>query len=380
MALTEPTYVRRALAEPKPPPVMSRGPLARTRTHLFDGVFNATLTAVSAVIAAMLVWPTVKFLIVDAVWTGSSRVDCLPETLGREVGACWPFIKAKFAQFMYGFYPASEAWRVDLTYTVGVILLVPLLIPPAPYKRLNAILFFGVFPVAGFFLLVGGVFGLPHVETRLWGGLLVTLVISFTGIILSLPLGILLALGRRSELPIIRTLSVVFIEFWRGVPLITVLFFATYMLPFFLPVSWKIDGLARVLIGVVLFAGAYMAEVVRGGLQAIPRGQFEGAMALGLGYWRMMGLVVLPQALRLVIPGIVNSFISLFKDTTLVLIVAIFDLLGQMRAAFADPNWATPVTLFTGFAFAGMIYFLVSFGMSRYAMFMERRLNTERPR
>jgi len=380
MALTEPTYVRRALAEPKPPPVMSRGPLAWTRTHLFDGVFNATLTAVSAVIVAMLVWPTVKFLIVDAVWTGSSRVDCLPETLGREVGACWPFIKAKFAQFMYGFYPASEAWRVDLTYTVGVILLVPLLIPPAPYKRLNAILFFGVFPVAGFFLLVGGVFGLPHVETRLWGGLLVTLVISFTGIILSLPLGILLALGRRSELPIIRTLSVVFIEFWRGVPLITVLFFATYMLPFFLPVSWKIDGLARVLIGVVLSAGAYMAEVVRGGLQAIPRGQFEGAMALGLGYWRMMGLVVLPQALRLVIPGIVNSFISLFKDTTLVLIVAIFDLLGQMRAAFADPNWATPVTLFTGFAFAGMIYFLVSFGMSRYAMFMERRLNTERPR
>ena len=380
MALTEPTYVRRALAEPKPPPVMSRGPLAWTRTHLFDGVFNATLTAVSALIVAMLVWPTVKFLIVDAVWTGSSRVDCLPETLGREVGACWPFIKAKFAQFMYGFYPASEAWRVDLTYTVGVILLVPLLIPPAPYKRLNAILFFGVFPVAGFFLLVGGVFGLPHVETRLWGGLLVTLVISFTGIILSLPLGILLALGRRSELPIIRTLSVVFIEFWRGVPLITVLFFATYMLPFFLPVSWKIDGLARVLIGVVLFAGAYMAEVVRGGLQAIPRGQFEGAMALGLGYWRMMGLVVLPQALRLVIPGIVNSFISLFKDTTLVLIVAIFDLLGQMRAAFADPNWATPVTLFTGFAFAGMIYFLVSFGMSRYAMFMERRLNTERPR
>ena len=171
-----------------------------------------------------------------------------------------------------------------------------------------------------------------------------------------------------------------FIEFWRGVPLITVLFFATYMLPFFLPVSWKIDGLARVLIGVVLFAGAYMAEVVRGGLQAIPRGQFEGAMALGLGYWRMMGLVVLPQALRLVIPGIVNSFISLFKDTTLVLIVAIFDLLGQMRAAFADPNWATPVTLFTGFAFAGIIYFLLSFGMSRYAMFMERRLNTERPR
>jgi general L-amino acid transport system permease protein len=173
---------------------------------------------------------------------------------------------------------------------------------------------------------------------------------------------------------------VIFIEFWRGVPLITVLFFATYMLPLFLPGSWKIDALLRVLVGVALFSGAYMAEVVRGGLQAIPRGQFEGAMALGLGYWRMMGLIILPQALRLVIPGIVNSFIALFKDTTLVLIVAIFDLLGQMRAAFADPNWATPATLFTGFACAGIIYFLVSFGMSRYALSMERRLNAEHRR
>jgi general L-amino acid transport system permease protein len=190
-----------------------------------------------------------------------------------------------------------------------------------------------------------------------------------------------LALGRRSELPIVHSLCVVFIELWRGVPLITVLFFATYMLPFFLPAGWTndgaLDGLLRVLIGVVLFAAAYQAEVVRGGLQAIPRGQFEGAMALGLGYWRMTGLVILPQALRLIIPGIVNSFISLFKDTSLVMIVAIFDLLGQLRAAFADPAWATPVTLFTGFAFAGIIYFLVSFGMSRYALFIERRLSAD---
>jgi general L-amino acid transport system permease protein len=222
--------------------------------------------------------------------------------------------------------------------------------------------------------------GLPIVDTRLWGGLLVTLVVAVTGIVTSMPVGIALALGRRATIPLIRIFSITFIELWRGVPLITVLFFATYMLPLFLPDDWRIDALARVLIGVVLFAGAYMAEVVRGGLQAIPRGQFEGAMALGLGYWRMMGLVILPQALRLVIPGIVNSFIALFKDTTLVLIVAIFDLLGQLRAAFADPTWATPVTLFTGFAFAGMIYFVVSFGMSRYALFTERRLSTERPR
>ncbi len=376
--VSQPSYIRRALIEPEPPPVASTDALRRTRARLFGGALNTTLTLVIAVIIALLVWPTVKFLFIDAVWTGSSRVDCLPETVGREVGACWPFVKAKFTQFMYGFYPESEQWRVNLTYALGAILLVPLLIPSAPFKGLNAVVFFGAFPVIAFFLLTGGVFGLPHVETRVWGGLLVTLVISFTGIILSLPLGILLALGRRSEFPIVRTFCIIFIEFWRGVPLITVLFFATYMLPFFLPTNWRIDGLARVLIGVVLFAGAYMAEVVRGGLQAIPRGQFEGAMALGLGYWRMMGLVILPQALRLVIPGIVNSFISLFKDTTLVLIVAIFDLLGQLRAAFADPSWATPVTLFTGFAFAGIIYFVVSFGMSRYALFVERRLSIDR--
>jgi general L-amino acid transport system permease protein len=376
--VSQPSYIRRALIEPEPPPVASTDALRTTRARLFGGALNTTLTLVSAVIIVSLVWPTVKFLFIDAVWTGSSRLDCLPETVGREVGACWPFVKAKFTQFMYGFYPESEQWRVNVTYALGAILLVPLLIPSAPFKAVNALAFFGVFPVLAFFLLTGGVFGLPHVETRLWGGLLVTLVISFTGIILSLPLGILLALGRRSEFPIVRTFCIIFIEFWRGVPLITVLFFATYMLPFFLPTDWRIDGLARVLIGVVLFAGAYMAEVVRGGLQAIPRGQFEGAMALGLGYWRTMGLVILPQALRLVIPGLVNSFIALFKDTTLVLIVAIFDLLGQLRAAFADPSWATPVTLFTGFAFAGIIYFVVSFGMSRYALFVERRLSSGR--
>ena len=376
--VSQPSYFRRALVEPEPPPVASTDALRRTRARLFGSALNTMLTLVSAVIIVLLVWPTVKFLFIDAVWTGSSRVDCLPETVGREVGACWPFVKAKFAQFMYGFYLESEQWRVNVTYALGAILLVPLLIPSAPFKGLNALAFFGVFPVLAFFLLTGGVLGLPHVETRLWGGLLVTLVISFTGITFSLPLGVLLALGRRSEFPIVRMFCIIFIEFWRGVPLITVLFFATYMLPFFLPTDWRIDGLARVLIGVVLFAGAYMAEVVRGGLQAIPRGQFEGAMALGLGYWRMMGLVILPQALRLVIPGLVNSFIALFKDTTLVLIVAIFDLLGQLRAAFADPSWATPVTLFTGFAFAGIIYFVVSFAMSRYALFVERRLSIDR--
>jgi general L-amino acid transport system permease protein len=369
-------FVRGDLIAPLEPPRVSTGVPGWMHQRLFDGIPNSILTVVSFAVLVAVLWPAIRFLLIDAVWDGSSRVDCLPETAGRPVGACWPFVAAKFDQFMYGFYPQTEHWRVNLTYALGMILLVPLLIPRLPYKAANAILFFGIFPVVAFFLLVGGVFGLPHVETRVWGGLLVTLVIAFTGIIGSLPLGILLALGRRSELPLIRTLSVVFIEFWRGVPLITVLFFATYMLPLFLPGNWKIDALARVLVGVVLFAAAYMAEVVRGGLQAIPRSQFEAAQALGLGYWRMMGFVVLPQALKLVIPGIVNSFIALFKDTTLVLIVAIFDLLGQLRAAFSDPNWATPSTLFTGFAFAGMIYFAFCFAMSRYALFVERRLST----
>jgi general L-amino acid transport system permease protein len=220
--------------------------------------------------------------------------------------------------------------------------------------------------------------GLPIVDTRQWGGLLVTLVVSVTGIVASMPIGIALALGRRASIPLIRVFSVIFIEFWRGVPLITVLFFATYMLPLFLPGNFTVDGLVRVLIGVALFSGAYNAEVIRGGLQAIPRGQGEASSALGMSYWKTTGLVVMPQALRHVIPGLVNSFIALFKDTTLVLIVAIFDLLGSLRASFADPNWATPTTLFTGFAFAGLIYFAFCFSMSRYSLFVEHRLNAHR--
>ena len=220
--------------------------------------------------------------------------------------------------------------------------------------------------------------GLPVVDTRLWGGLLVTLVVSVTGIVASMPIGIALALGRRATIPLIRIFCIAFIEFWRGVPLITVLFFATYMLPLFLPGNFTVDGLVRALIGIALFAGAYQAEVVRGGLQAIPRGQGEAAAALGLSWWKTTALIVLPQALRHVIPGLVNSFIALFKDTSLVSIVALFDLLGSLRASFSDPNWATPTTLFTGFAFTGLIYFAFCFGMSRYSLFVEHRLNAHR--
>lgn len=215
---------------------------------------------------------------------------------------------------------------------------------------------------------------LPEVETSVWGGLLVTLVVAIAGIVASLPLGVLLALGRRSQLPAVRILSIGFIEFWRGVPLITVLFMSSVMLPLFLPEGVEFNKLLRALIGVALFSSAYMAEVVRGGLQAIPKGQYEGADSLGLGYGQKMRLIIMPQALTLVIPGIVNTFIGLFKDTVLVLIIGLFDLLGSVQAANTDASWASPVQQTTGYFLAAAIFFIFCFGMSRYSMFMENRL------
>lgn len=207
--------------------------------------------------------------------------------------------------------------------------------------------------------------------------MLVTLVVAITGIVASLPIGILLALGRRSQMPIVKMASIIFIEFWRGVPLITVLFMSSVMLPLFLPEGVNFDKLLRCLIGVALFSAAYMAEVVRGGLQAIPKGQYEGAQALGLPYWKMMGLIVLPQALKLVIPGIVNTFIGLFKDTTLVLIIGLFDLLGIIQLNItADAKWFAPSVNHTGYAFAAIVFFIFCFGMSRYSIYMEEKLHT----
>ncbi len=494
--IAAPPFVRGDLVPTREAPVKTTGVVGLVRTRLFNSPTNV-LTILGVLLLYTTVVPSIRFLLVDAVWTGASRTDCLAENAGHPVGACWPFVRAKFSQFVYGFYPEPERWRVNLTFLMAALLLLPLLIPRAPAKSLNAALFFVAFPIVAYFLLhggglhgfgvswiadllsglvgsiadagnklnegnvaaalfgrivsavafvlsiviwpltalrgavqgsgnplwadfgatalivsllmfvLGGAFrtgwralltslaifagtgvvmallkldqgGLPLVDTRLWGGLLVTLVVSVTGIVTSMPVGIALALGRRSTIPLIRVFSVGFIEFWRGVPLITVLFFATYMLPLFLPGNFTVDGLVRVLIGIALFAGAYNAEVIRGGLQAIPRGQAEAAAALGLSYWKTTGLVVMPQALRHVIPGLVNSFIALFKDTSLVSIVSLFDLLGQLRASFADPNWSTPTTLFTGFAFTGLVYFTFCFGMSRYSLFVERRLNAHR--
>jgi len=229
--------------------------------------------------------------------------------------------------------------------------------------------------VALLLLALGIDFGLAPVRTNEWGGLMLTLVVAIVGITGSLPIGILLALGRRSKMPIVRYFCIGFIELWRGVPMVTVLFMANVMLPLFLPPGTDVDRLLRALVGVTMFSSAYMAEIVRGGLQAIPRGQYEAAAAMGLGYWQMMRLIILPQALKIVIPGIVNTFIGLFKDTTLVVFVGLFDLLGMVQVSLDDQNWATPHTAATGFVFAAMIYWVFCFGMSRYSLFMERRLS-----
>ncbi len=341
------------------------------RANLFSSRSNGLLTVVGLWLVWEIVAGFVDWAIVRAVWNGEDGRACA----APGSGACWPFIKAKMGLFMYGRYPDAERWRVNLTYALALAGLVPLMIPRVPGKLWLTLYMLVAFPVLAFVLLTGGVLGLPHVKTASWGGLLVTLVVASVGIAGSFPLGILLALGRQSALPIVRWLSIGFIEVVRGVPLITVLFMASVMLPLFLPPDVTIDKLLRALVGVALFSAAYLAEVIRGGLQAIPRGQYEAADALGLSYWEKMGLVVLPQALRLVIPGIVNSFISLFKDTSLVLIIGLFDLLGIVQQSIqSDSTWFSPETAATGYVFAGAIFWIFCFAMSRYSALIERQL------
>jgi general L-amino acid transport system permease protein len=375
------SFVRAEMVIAQAAPRSERGFGAWIRKNLFASTGDTILTILGLLLVAYILPPFIEWAFINAQWTGTDRTFCATAAQGGIQpdgwsGACWAFVQAKFGQFMFGRYPIDERWRPILVAVMFVALLAPLLIPKAPYKGLNAILFFLVFPIVAFFLLVGGYFGLPHVETPRWGGLLVTLALSFVGIVVSLPMGIVLALGRRSKMPVVKTVCIVFIETVRGVPLVTVLFMASVMLPLFLPEGVSFDKFLRALIGVSLFAAAYMAEVVRGGLQAIPKGQYEGADSLGLGYWQKMILIVLPQALKLVIPGIVNTFIGMFKDTSLVYIISMFDLLGIVRQNFSDAAWASPQTPISGLVFAALIFWMFCFGMSRYSMFMERRLDT----
>ncbi len=336
------------------------------RANLFSSPLNAALTIFAAWLLWVAVPPFLRWALLDADFAGTTRAAC---TSG---GACWVFVKEKLPQFLFGLYPVAERWRVDLAFGLLVLIAAPLFVPRVSKKLwIGAFLLF-VYPVIAYALFAGGWFGLAPVETSYWGGLMLTLIVAGVGMAGSLPIGVLFALGRRSDMPAVRTISIGFIELMRGVPLITVLFMASVMLPLFLPAGVNFNKLLRALIGVMLFDGAYMAEVIRGGLQAIPKGQTEAAAALGLGYWRTMGLAVLPQAVRLVIPGIVNSFIALFKDTTLVLIIGLFDFLGAIQAALADPNWLGYAT--EGYVFAAAVYWVFCFAMSRYSLRIERRL------
>lgn len=367
--MTEPP-VSRAPRPDLPPPGSTIGAIGWLRRNLFSSPSNIALTLLAAWLLYLSIPPLLRWAVFDAAWSGDSREACHPG------GACWVFIRVHFEQFMYGFYPDAQRWRVNLAALALILGAAPLFVRAVPGKfkvRLGLGLLV-IYPCVAFVLFKGGMLGLAEVDTSQWGGLLLTLVIAGVGMTAALPLGVLLALGRRSRLPAIQTLCVTFIEFWRGVPLITVLFMSSVMLPLFLPAGMNFDKLLRALIGVTLFQSAYMAEVVRGGLQAIPKGQFEAAAALGLGYWKTMALIVLPQALKLVIPGIVNTFIALFKDTSLVLIIGLFDLMNIVHSATTNPDWLGFST--EGYVFAAAVYWLFCFSMSHYSQNLEKRLHT----
>ncbi|ATA20332.1 amino acid ABC transporter membrane protein 2 (PAAT family) [Gibbsiella quercinecans] len=352
------------------PPNRLQLAIAWAHRNLFSSWANSLLTLFCLWLMWVLIPPLLNWTIFDANWLGNSRTDCTRD------GACWVFVHARFGQFMYGLYPTDERWRINLALLIGLLSIAPMFWKAMPRRGRYIACWVVAYPIVVWVLLYGGLFGLPLVETRQWGGLTLTLIIAAVGIAGALPLGILLALARRSTLPIVRVLSVVFIEFWRGVPLITVLFMSSVMLPLFLAEGTNIDKLLRALVGVIMFQSAYVAEVVRGGLQALPKGQYEAAESLGLGYWKTQGLVILPQALKLTIPGLVNTIIALFKDTSLVIIIGLFDLFSSVQQATVDPAWLGMST--EGYVFAAAIYWVFCFSMSRYSQHLEKRFNTGR--
>lgn len=333
------------------------------RRRIFASWRDALLSLAVALILGAIAWTILPWALFKATWTAASRADCVPG------GACWGFVAAKASQFIYGFYPPLERWRPDTVFALLIAGLTWLMVPRIPGKGYAGLFMMVVLPVVTFVLLHGGVAGLPVVPSDKWGGLLLTLILAVSGISFSLPFGALFALGRRSQMPLVRWFCIGFIEFCRGVPFITVLFMAIVMLPFFLPSGMKPDPLALAVVGIIFYEAAYMAEVVRGGLQALPKGQYEAAMALGFGYWRTMLYIILPQAIRKVVPGIVNTTISLLKNTTLVMVVGLFDLLNIVSAGVADPLWVGSQA--EGYFVVGLVFWLMSFGLSCYSRAIE---------
>ena len=421
-------YVARSMLPATEPPTSAVGPSAWIRKNLFSSVGDTIVTLLSIAFVVLLVWTFAPWFL-NGVWNANSLRECR-EIMDGAHGACFAVIRARFNQLMFGFYPTSELWRPIIALALFVPAVAPILgdgairrfwplsvvYPIAVYYLLFggpiwSIVAFLIGPVIGYLVFLAmrklasspvaalaaalatllywfnvaglvandltnlfGPVGLEEVETDRFGGVLLAMVIGVSGIVLSFPLGILLALGRQSDLPVVKMLCIAFIEFIRGVPLITLLFVASTLLNYFLPPGISFDLLLRVVILVTLFAAAYMAEVIRGGLAAIPRGQYEAAQAMGLPYWDSMRLIILPQALKVAVPGIVSTFIGLFKDTTLVSIIGLFDVLGIRVSIESSPEWKG--IFWELILFAAVFFFICCFAMSRYSMYVERRLDT----
>jgi general L-amino acid transport system permease protein len=352
---------------PAPALRASHGPLGWLRVNLFSSWGNTLATLVIVYLAWKLALPFLDWAFAKAVWVAPDAAACRD---AKGVGACWALVTEKHRFILFGTYPFDSQWRPALAVLVLIALYIASALRACWRPWLALVWLAGLVAIA--VLMWGGVLGLAYVENERWGGLALTLLLATVGLAVAFPLSILLALGRRSALPVLRWLAIGYIELVRGVPLISLLFMASVMLPLFLPEGVSIDKLLRAQIAMILFAAAYLAEVVRGGLQAIPRGQYEAAQALSLSYWKAMGLVILPQALRISIPPLVNTFIGFFKDTSLVLIIGLFDLLTTVKVSLTEPQW-------TGYGveaylFASAVYFVFCFSMSRYSQALEASL------
>ncbi len=350
----------------KPAPITSKGAIGWLRENLFSSPLNSAMTLLGFYFLYLIIPPFVKWAIIDAHFVGNSRADC------TGTGACWLFIKAKIDMYMYGFYPLDLHWRPNTVYALFFVLILAFKFIK---NNIVKIVLFTLYMISVFVLIRGGYFGLSVVDTNKWGGLMLTIIVAGVGIIASFPIGIILAFGRQSNLPIIKSVSVTYIEFIRGVPLITILFMSSVILPLFFPEGVTFNKLLRALIGISFFQAAYIAEIIRGGLQSIPKGQYEAADAIGLSYWQKMLLVILPQALKVAIPNLVGSFIALFQDTTLVLIIGLFDLLAMVQLTSTDTHWLGFEK--EGYVFVTIIFWVFCFAMSKYSKKLEDRFNTD---
>ena len=368
------------------PPISQIGAILWLKTNLFSTWINTALTAASIYLLYIMIPPLLDWMFFNASFSFGtvnlfgfdikfSEAMATNQNCGRE-GACWPYIYEKLYMYTYGFYPRTETWRPNTVFALtGLLFVIVPLVKNYKHKNRVTLSLIILYPRVSYVLIAGGFGLLMPVSTDQWGGLLLTLIIASVGIIVSFPIGVLLALGRQSDLKVIKLFSTLFIEFIRAVPLITILFMASFVLPLFLESGNYFDKLLRALIGIALFQAAYFAEVVRGGLQAIPRGQYEAADAIGLSYFQKNVLIVLPQALKISIPNIVGSSISLFKDTTLVLIIGLFDMLAMVNLTSNDPYWLGRET--EGFVFVTIVMWTILYTMSRYSKKLELRFNTE---